>query len=300
MSLFSFFTIVVLAAETIISPLADSASTPIVQQPTTSFGNLASIPPDTTQSSFASVLGETTEQIATPTLTPTPTRIQYHTRKKQFTIALLGDSMTDTLGPNAPHLKNKLTTLYPGISFSILNYGVGATNIDYGLERVTNSYTYLGKSFPALVSQSPDIVVVESFGYNPYTYESGALDQHWIQLAKIVNILKTNIPGVKIVIAATIAPNSKAFGDGAPSIAFSQEDKLKRTQIIKQYLESTVKFAKNEHIPLADAYHAGLDNSGDGLLTYINGVDHIHYSDPGRALFAQKVTDAILKNKLLE
>ena len=208
--------------------------------------------------------------------------------------------MIDTLGPTIPNLQTKLTALFPATTFTLLNYGVGGTNIDYGIERLINSYIYLGKTIPSLLSQKPDVVVVESFGYNPYSYDSGALEKHWLQLANMVDSLKKGIPSVKIIIAATIAPNSKVFGDGAPGLSFSSQDKIERTTVIKQYLDSTVKFALSQQLPLADAYHATLDGKGDGKLVYINGGDHIHYSDAGRAFFTQKIADAIVANHLLE
>jgi lysophospholipase L1-like esterase len=121
-----------------------------------------------------------------------------------------------------------------------------------------------------------------------------------MQLATIVDILKAKLPGVKIIIAATIAPNSTVFGDGAAGLSFSPQDKIERTTVIKQYLDSTVKFARSQQLPLADAYHPSLDANGNGKLTYINGGDHIHYSDAGRTFFAQKIADAIVANHLLE
>ena len=311
MSLFSLFVVAVMAAEGIISPLADSAPAPRpteANQPTISFGVLANASPTPTVPA-APVAPPVEQKTPSPPPAgsdrigaggPSPTPVTYQARKKHYAVALLGDSMTDTLGPDVPHLKNKLSTLFPGTSFTMLNYGVGGTNIDYGIERLTSAYTYLGKQLPSLLSQSPDLVIVESFGYNPYTFDTGALEKHWLALASVVDTLKTGIPGVKIIIAATIAPNSKTFGDGAPGLSFSADDKWRRTQVIKQYLDSTVKFAKSQGLPLADLYHASLDKNGDGILSYINGGDHIHYSDSGRQLFAQKVADTIIANHMLE
>ncbi len=314
MSLFSVFSAVVMAAEMIISPIPDSIVSPVTVYPAVSFGQLSGAKTPAT----ASVLGvsATTTSSPTPTRSPTPTLrsttdvspkdvasesgTKRTSRKKQYTIAFLGDSMVDTLGPDVPHTKKALSALYPGTSFTMLNFGVGATNIDYGLQRVSNGYDYLGKAIPSVVSQRPDIVVVESFGYNPYSFDTGALDKHWLQLAAIVDSLKAQLPGVRIVIAATIAPNSKVFGDGAAGLAFDPADKVRRTTTIKQYLDSTVKFAKSQKLPLADAFHASIDSSGDGKLTYINGGDHIHYSDNGRILFGSKVAEAIAVNRLLE
>ncbi len=286
----SLFTSVVLAAETvIISPLADNfAPAPAqVPAPAVSFGQLVPFVPPA-----GAVLGAQT------TATPTPKPLA--TRKKTYTIALIGDSMTDTLGPEVPQLRQALTHLYPTVKFDLLNYGVGGTNIDYGLERVTSDYLYLGKHILPLVSQIPDIVVVESFAYNPYSFDEGALDRHWLQLAKIVDTLKTRLPNVKIVIAATLAPNSRLFGDGAPGLSYDATAKKQKAATIKKYLENAVRFAQSQHLPLADVYHASLDAGGEGQEKYINAGDHIHYSDAGRELFSQKVAETIAANHLLE
>lgn len=287
MNLLSLFTVAVYAASSVISPIPDdmTLATPDPPKPDISFGQIVTIPTPTPQ-----VLGITT-------IAPTPTPIL--TKKQSYTIALLGDSMIDTLGPGVPALQTNLKNMYPRTNFTILNYGAGGTNIDYGIERITGGYTYLGNHIPSLASTHPDIVVLESFAYNPFPDADGGINRHWLALARAVDTTREHLPGAKIIIAATIAPNSTTFGDGAAGLAFGAQDKIERTTVIKQYLDSTVKFAQSQHLPLADAYHASLDGNGDGKLTYINGGDHIHYSDAGRALFAQKVVEAIINNKLL-
>lgn len=296
MSFWSLFFGIVFAAETVISPLQDTVAAPgLIPQPIRSFAALQMLTPTPTPTPPPKA-----DQPPAGTLIPTPTIQTYRTQKSHYTIALIGDSMIDTLGPKIPNLQTKLTALFPATTFTLLNYGVGGTNIDYGLERLINSYTYLGNTVPSLLSQKPDVVVVESFGYNPYPYDSGALEKHWLQLANMVDSLNKSLPDVKIIIAATIAPNSKVFGDGAAGLSFSPQDKIERTTVIKQYLDSTVKFALSQQLPLADAYDPSLDAHGDGKLVYINGGDHIHYSDAGRALFAQKVAEAIVTDHLLE
>ena len=221
-------------------------------------------------------------------------------KKNSVTIALLGDSMMDTLGPAAPTLHTALKKIYPKTNFTIKNFGVGGTGIQYGIKRITEGYTYLGKSYPSLVETNPDIVVIESFGYNPFGDDAGTIDAHWLLLAKAVDTVKAHLPNAKIVMAATIAPNANRFGDGAAGLSFSVIDKWQRTTTIKKYLENTVRFATGEHLPLADAYHPSLMPDGNGNLKYINGGDHIHYSDKGRALMASKIAEAFTKNNLLE
>lgn len=227
-------------------------------------------------------------------------RVKQQVKKNSITIALLGDSMMDTLGPAAPALHTALKKLYPNTTFTIKNFGVGGTGIQYGIKRITEGYTYLGTSYPSLVATHPDIVVIESFGYNPFGDDAGTIDSHWLLLAKAVDTVKTHLPSAKIVMAATIAPNANRFGDGAAGLSFSVIDKWQRTTTIKKYLENTVRFASGEHLPLADAYHPSLMPDGNGNLVYINSGDHIHYSDKGRALMAKKIAEAIAKNNLLE
>ncbi len=297
MNLLALFTFTIYAAGTVISPIPDDVitATSPPPKPGVSFGQIVDVLGETS--------GITPTPTANPTLQPTPQRsptVTAGTAKKQsYTIALLGDSMIDTLGPGIPALHALLKNMYPATKFTLLNYGDGGTNIDFGIERITNGYSYLGNQIPPLASTRPDIVVIESFAYNPFPGEGG-LDRHWIAMARAVDTIRSNIPGAKIIIASTIAPNSMIFGDGAPGIAFSREDKITRTSVIKQYLDSTVKFAAGAHLPLADAYHASLTGAGEGNLTYINGGDHIHYSDSGRILFARKVAEAISTNHLLE
>lgn len=222
------------------------------------------------------------------------------TKKPHYTMAFLGDSMIDTLGSDLRVVHDELLRIYPETTFTLLNYGVGGENIVSGLERVMRDTVYLGSPRPALILTHPDVVVVESFAYNPFSFDTGALEQHWLSLSYIIDALKINIPETKIVLAATIAPNSTVFGDGAPGLLFSPQDKLERTNTIKRYLQNSIRFAQSEHLPLADAFHLSIDRDGEGKLAFINPGDHIHYSDAGRQLFARTVVDAITANTLLE
>jgi hypothetical protein len=259
MNLLSFFVFAVFAAEAVISPIQDDipAVTYTATKPGVSFGEITS----------------------TPTPSPSPTPLV--TKKRSYTIAFLGDSMIDTMGPGLPAVTNHLSSTYPATNFTLVNYGVGATNIDDAINRISS-----------FAGTGPDIVVLESCAYNPYPNEIG-VDRHWLALTKAVDTLRSFMPGVKILIAATIAPNSTVFGDGASGIAFSREEKIQRTAVIKQYLDNTVTFAKSQHLPFADAYHTSLDAGGDGKLIYINNGDHIHYSDAGREVFAKTVVNAL-------
>ena len=284
MNIFGLLATAVFASESLLTPLSDA-----VNKPAVSFADLMKTASAGTGTFSATIVAGQTVAIE-----------MRKTKKPHNTIAFLGDSMIDTLGSDLRLVHDELVRVYPEGTFTLLNYGVGGENIVSGLERVTRDTVYLGVGRPALISTHPDIVVIESFAYNPFAFDIGALEQHWLSLSYIIDALKSNLPETKIVLAATIAPNSKVFGDGAPSLAFSLQDKLERTETIKRYLENTIRFAKSEGIPLADSYHPSVDSTGEGKLLYINPGDHIHYSDLGRQLFARTVVDAIVSNTLLE
>lgn len=220
------------------------------------------------------------------------------TKEGQLTVAVLGDSMVDTLQKDLPQLKVLLTQAFPNFKFNLLNYGVGATNIEDGYNRLTNAYDYLGTHHPALVTTSPDIVVIESFAYNPWSNSASDLDRQWHTLTKILDTLKANLPKTKIVLAATIAPNSDIFGDGV--LNWNPTDKRNKAATIRSYLQNIINFASSAKLPLADAYHASLDSNNEGDPHFINASDHLHPSGDGGYLFSQKIVDAIVKNKLIE
>lgn len=289
----SLIALTVYAAETMLSPVADEVlNAHTVTKPDVSFSQLQS----PSQSTLNDILG----LAIAPSTIPPPAQIPRTTRQKKITVAALGDSMIDTLGPDLPHLKKILGASYPKTEFRMLNYGVGGTNIEYGIQRLTSDYTYLDRTVPSLVSQFPDVVIVESFAYNPFSFDEGALDKHWLALATILDTVKHYLPKAKIVIAATIAPDENRFGDGAPNIAEGPEGKRNKVHTIIQYLDSTVKFARSQNMPLADAFHPSLDENGNGKEEYINPGDHIHYSDAGREFFSKTLADTIIDNRLLE
>lgn len=217
--------------------------------------------------------------------------------KNSYTIALLGDSMTDTLGPDFPYLKNLLNKSYPGRSFTILNYGFASTDMESGLSRLTNTTNYLGKVYAPLLSYLPDILVVESFGYNHWSGELSDLNRQWITIAHIIDAVRAQSPETQIILAATIAPNPFIFGDGV----LNWPDYLKwdATIITKAYIQNMINFATSQYYPLADAYHPSLGPDGHGQRRFINSGDNIHPSDEGKLLYAQKVLEAIKNNNIL-
>ena len=214
------------------------------------------------------------------------------------TIAVLGDSMIDTLGPNIFALQKAISRYYPTKKFKVLNYGAAATTIEYGLTRLTNSYQYLGKTIPSLVSQSPDIVVIESFAYNNFGNTQDGFNKHANSISSIINTIHDQLPKAKVLLASTIAPNSLTFANGAPDVQFSALEKIEKATTIKTYLQNFLDYAKNHHIPFADAYHPSLIQN-EGNRQFINSKDNIHPSAYGGQFFCDTVAKALFDNHLI-
>ena len=212
--------------------------------------------------------------------------------KRQLTIAVLGDSMVDTMGEYLPYIDSALKNYYPNYFFNLLNYGAGGTNIEYGVQRLTSGYDYLGKSIPSLVSTNPDIVIIESFAYNPWGGEQSDLDRQWLAMAKAVDIIKSQTHA-KILFLSTIAPSKTQFGQGPGGINWSSDQAYEHAQKIEKYLQNTIYFANSQGYPLVDAYHPSIVN-GDGNLSYISAHDHIHPSVAGCQLIAGLVAKKLV------
>ena len=107
-----------------------------------------------------------------PTATPTPFNpfpykppvIPY---SRAYRTMLVGDSMVGSLGPNANLLRLHLIEFYPAHEFVNYNYGFGSTNILTVPDRLEKQTTYLGETFPPINDQTFDLIIFESFAYNP-------------------------------------------------------------------------------------------------------------------------------------
>jgi len=210
-----------------------------------------------------------------------------------LTVAMLGDSMIDVLWESLPQLRTALEKYFPNTKLNLYNFGVGASNIEYASYRLANSYEYMGKSFPAVLSIKPDVLVLESFAYNNFGDNQEGLDKQWLLIAEIIEKTKRISPKTKIVLASTIAPNSAVYGDGIDGIDWPLDQKMARAVTVRKYLENMINFATSEGYPLADAYHASMDASGEGKLEYISASDHLHLSGSGGVLFCNKVAEVI-------
>lgn len=215
---------------------------------------------------------------------------------KVINLVLLGDSMIDTL--NKDICQNSFRKYFPTIKFNFLDYGYGSTNIESAIKRLTETTTYLGYENPSILSQNPEIILIESFAYNNFGNSQTGIDRQSQALTTLTDIIKKKSPDTKIILASTIAPNSILFGNGIKNMYFPALEKVEKTTTIKLYLQNLINFAGKNNFPLADAFHPSLfGQNGSELL--ISSTDHLHPSSLGSELFCDTVAKTILDNQLI-
>ena len=211
--------------------------------------------------------------------------------KNSYSVAVFGDSMEDTMGTNLDYLNASLRKKYPGISFSFYNYGIGSQNVDDGLNRVCQKFDYKDRHYPSLCDLKPDVLIVGSFAYNPFSpYDR---NRHWLRLANLVEDLK-GISG-NIYLLAEIAPLKQNFGLGPVGIDWQRDAAIQQSMHINEQLKNAVGLAGSLGVPLIDAYDATINAiSQEGNKEYVNPGDGIHPSVSGHIFMADLMANKIL------
>lgn len=248
-----------------------------------------------------------TIHIPTSTPTPEPPFGVYHApaipKKDYYIIAMVGDSMTEALGPHGGKLSELLNSLYqstPGHQRIVIdNYAKGSTNI-LGLPDAIQQKTVSGDSvFDPLLSRQVDMILIESFGYNPLSQlgVQEGLAKQTQTLDLLMRTLMKSHPNTAIIFVATIAPNKETYAIDEKTGALS--DRIAEAEERMAYIKNHMDFAKAHNIPLIDIYDASLTPDGDGNLLYISPTDHIHPSFAGLDFIDQHIADFIYQSKIL-
>lgn len=202
-----------------------------------------------------------------------------------ITVAVFGDSMIDTLDTGLPYLKSALQNYYPKAKFRLFNYGLGAQNIEEALKRLDQDYKQGDRNYPPLLELNADIVVVNSFAYNPFGDIEDPLYKHWANLVVLTELIKQKTKA-KIIILADLAPH--------------QSPALQNIDTITQYLQNTIEFSQAYHLPLANVWEKSLAANHQGDLKYIDNHDHIHPSSSGQRLIGQVLAQTIYQLNLFQ
>ncbi|MBI2196677.1 SGNH/GDSL hydrolase family protein [Candidatus Daviesbacteria bacterium] len=225
----------------------------------------------------------------------TRTKVKY---PEDFTIVLVGDSMTERLG-NSDELRANLKKYYPGKTFEVLNYGFGSTNI-LSVEKRLTEKTFYHREFRPILDIAFEVLILESFGNNPLSQlplEQG-LKKQTETLDRVVGLIKKENPRSKIVFLATIAPNKFVFGKGV--LDLSDQDRARWVGERISYIKNHIDYAKSHNIPLVNAYEESLTEDGDGQVLYLSKDDFIHPSPNGIIFLSEQIADSLYENKILE
>ena len=242
-----------------------------------------------------------------PTLTPEPPfstyRLPVIPKKDFYTIVMVGDSMTAALGPHGGQLSEYLNQLYqstPGHQRILIdNYSQGSTNILEINHQMTTPITVGNITFDPLLSRQFDLILIESFGYNPLSQfpRPEGLDKQTQTLESTMKLLIKQHPQSAIVFVATIAPNKETYAENE---AVGQlADRIAEAEERIAFIQNHMAFAKAHTIPLIDMFDPSLTPSGDGNLVYISASDHIHPSFAGIDFINHQIGDFIFNSKIL-
>ncbi len=239
------------------------------------------------------VINSTKQQAQPKSDPPTKGKVKY---PQDYTIVMVGDSMTETLG-NSTELKKFLSDYYPGKTFEVLNYGYGATNILSVMDRITQE-TEHGRKFRPIEDIGYNLILVESFGENPlsqYGLEEGLATANK-ELDKIVQKLKATNPKGKIVFVATISPNKVIFAKSSVDLSPEKREEWVKERIA--YIKNHIAYAKSHEIPIINIFEKSLLENGDGNSDYISTDDYIHPSPTGIIFISKEIADFIYINSI--
>src|SRR3989344_2320047 len=271
-----------------ISPI--SAQTQDANNSTTQRFNNLTISSTPSPTPYLLVDGRMQDSNISPTATPPSPTISTNLNKSLYTIAIIGDSMVDTMGEVLEYLDSALKKKYPETKFLLYNYGTGAQNIEMGLARFGSHFNYQSRDYQSIPELKPDILIVASFAYNPFTPHDR--DKHWLTLTKLVETAKQVTP--RVYMLAEIAPLREDFGKGPQGVNWSDDTNYEHTLRIIQQLENTVGLSKALTVPLIDAFTPSFNSeTREGKREYVNSADGIHPSVDGHKFMDEKIADTI-------
>ena len=252
------------------------------------------------QKSEGTILGKSMRQgnneiislTSTPLVSPTPTSSisKPFSSKSLYTVAIIGDSMVDTMGEVMEYLDAEMEKKYPITKFLYYNYGTGAQNVEMGLNRLGSKFSYQTRNYPPLSELKPDILIIGSFAYNPFTPHDR--DKHWLTLTKLVQTAKQYTP--RVYMLAEIAPLRRDFGKGPQGVNWSEDASVEHSLRVIQQLENTVGLSKTLSIPLIDTFTPSFYSElREGKHEYVNTADGIHPSVEGHKFMAKIIAEII-------
>lgn len=247
----------------------------------------------------------------TITFTPTPTPFIFTSytppamsSKPVYKIVMIGDSMTAALGPHGGGLSDDMNFLYKKTAADpqriIIDNYAKSSNILAVNDEINTKITISEYTFGPLLSEDFDLLLVESYGYNPLSQFGLAdgLKQQDLALDTLMKTVIVSHPHADIVFVATIAPNRENFAKATqPNYSPAARAALADERI--SYIKNHIAYADSHHIPVINIYQDSLDKNGDGNMLYINPTDDIHPSFAGIDFIGHEIGNFIFSNTIL-
>jgi len=224
-------------------------------------------------------------EASAPTLTPTPLVL----KKTSYTIAIFGDSMVDTMGEKLEILQKILDSKYPKNRFNLYNYGIGGQNVEQGLGRFESSFVNRERQYPPLPALAPDVLIVGSFAYNPFSTHDR--NKHYALLKDL--FAKAKNVSSNVYLLAEIAPLKTGFGKGKNGINMEENVALEHASRIIEQLDDAINLSKEANIPLINAYYKSRIDGSFGDPYLVNKDDGIHPSVAGHYFTAELIVKSI-------
>lgn len=258
---------------------------------------------------FVKPKGQKAADLAQIQATPTPSPFVFSNyvspkieRKDMYVVFMIGDSMTHALGPRGGTMSEFINQLYKphNIFVSIDNYARGSTKILDIDDQLNKQTTYWDSTFEPLLTREYDLILVESFGYNPLSYlglEEGIKRQNQA-LTELMTTLVSTHPNSAVVFVATIAPSKEKYALNI-LLNIAAADRSRQAEERMTYIKNHITYAQSHNIPVINIFEKSLNEMRDGDLRYINPDDYIHPSFEGVDFIGREIANFIYENKIL-
>ena len=219
-----------------------------------------------------------------------------------FKIALTGDSMMATWGPECPELLHEFKRLYSHSDFIIENHALSDTRAGYALWRMGNDYEVNGERRTSLSYSNPDVVIVESFAYTNRADGPEGLGEYRDVLRRMFEEIERTTTA-KAIFCITLPPDRDRFMENISNYAFtSKATRQRMADDVQLYLDEARRIAQDENWPVADmaAEVEKRVTAKESYRRFINQADNLTPSRYGFSVIAQLIVRTIDNHRMIE
>ena len=207
------------------------------------------------------------------------------TFKGNIKILTLGSTQVNQL-QNGEGLITKLGKYYPNIKFEFINYASDHSDINYALAKTNDTFINNNTLQSSVIFQEPDILLVDTFGYDQDLSEKTQLESHLQKLNNIINIVFSYNKSQNIFIS-NFAPNSASYSNIHTDANLQYASAAKTLNNI-----NSINLAiQNNHLPLID-----LTNTYPDLVTN----DNLKITPLAVSTMEDKIVEYLVNNQTID